>query len=114
MRAKHLFLAIASSMVICSSAFAAGIDLKLKNVSVQEAIAALNKMENYSISLNADDVDITKVISVDAKGATIEEVLDQIFAGQKVSYVIDGTTVSISKKTDTSATRSDRKTDRVI
>lgn len=74
------------------------INLSMKNVTVQEAITALNQSENYSIILNADEVDLGKRITVSAKNASINEVLDQVFAGQNVSYVIDGNRISVTRK----------------
>ena len=74
------------------------INLSMKNVTVQEAITALNQSENYSIILNADEVDLSKRITVSARNATINEVLDQVFAGQNVSYVIDGNRISVTRK----------------
>ena len=74
------------------------INLSMKNVTVQEAITALNQSENYSIILNADEVDLGKRITVSAKDASINEVLDQVFAGQNVSYAIDGNKISVTKK----------------
>ena len=74
------------------------INLSMKNVTVQEAITALNQSENYSIILNADEVDLDKRITVSAKNASINEVLDQVFAGQNVSYVIDGNRISVTRK----------------
>ena len=61
------------------------INLSMKNVTVQEAITALNQSENYSIILNADEVDLGKRITVSVKNASSIEVLDQVFAGQNVS-----------------------------
>ena len=77
---------------------AQNINLSMKNVTVQEAITALNQSENYSIILNADEVDLGKRISVTARNASINEVLDQVFAGQNVSYVIDGNRISVTRK----------------
>ena len=74
------------------------INLSMKNVTVQEAITALNQSENYSIILNADEVDLGKRITVSTKDASINEVLDQVFAGQNVSYVIEGNKISVTKK----------------
>ena len=74
------------------------INLSMKNVTVQQAITALNQSENYSVILNADEVDLGKRITVSAKNASISEVLDQVFAGQNVSYVIDGNRISVTRK----------------
>ena len=96
------FIKLFLSLVIFCGTFTAmsaqKIDLSLKNVTVQQAIATLNQSENYSIILNADEVDLGKRINVTAKDASINEVLDQIFAGQNVSYVIEGNRISVTKK----------------
>ncbi len=96
---RHFVLmAIFCGLMTPISLSAQKIDLSMKNVTVQEAISALNKSENYSIILNADEVDLNKRISVSAKDASINEVLDQVFAGQEVSYVIEGRRISVTKK----------------
>lgn len=91
-----ILLASLLAMVISLSASALEIDLKLHNVTVKEAIAALNKMENWSIIVNSDEIDLSRKVSVDAAGASINDVLDQIFVGQNVTYVINGSSVSIT------------------
>lgn len=91
-----ILLASLLAMVISLSASALEIDLKLHNVTIREAIAALNKMENWSIIVNSDEIDLSRKVSVDAAGASINDVLDQIFVGQNVTYVINGNSVSIT------------------
>ena len=72
------------------------INLSMKNVTDQEAITALTQSENYSIILNADEVDLGKRITVSAKDASINEVLEQVYAGQNGSYAIDGNKISVT------------------
>ena len=95
-----ILLASLLAMVINLSASAMEIDLKLHNVTVKEAIAALNKMENWSIIVNSDEIDLSRKVSVDAAGSSINDVLDQIFTGQSVTYVINGSRVSITARQD--------------
>lgn len=95
MKAKLLFAALLGT-VMSLTASAMEIDLKLHDVTVKEAIAALNKIENWSIVINSDEIDLSRKVSVDATDASIRTVLDQIFAGQKVSYVINGNSVSVT------------------
>ena len=90
--------AIFCGIMAPASLSAQQIDLSMKNVTVQEAITALNQSENYSIILNADEVDLGKRITVSAKNASITEVLNQVFAGQNVSFVIEGRRISVTKK----------------
>ena len=92
---KPLLLVFAALMF--SIGANAQINLSLKNVKVSDAITALNRSQGYSVSVNSGDVDLNKVISVNASGASISDVLDQIFAGQQVIYIIDGKSISVSK-----------------
>lgn len=55
-----ILLASLLAMVISLSASALEIDLKLHNVTIREAIAALNKMENWSIIVNSDEIDLSR------------------------------------------------------
>ena len=63
---KPLFLVFAT--LLLSVVANAQINLSLKNVKVSDAITALNRSQGYSVSVNSDDVDLNKVISVDVTG----------------------------------------------
>ena len=105
--ARLLYLVILCMLLSPAGVFAQTkrINLELKNVTVQEAIATLNRTENYSIIVSSDEVDLTKRISVSAKNATIREVLDQVFAGQEVTCTIDGHRISVTKKQPSAAAK---------
>ena len=95
---RFLLMVVFCAFMTPLSLSAQKINLSMKNVTVQEAITALNQSENYSIILNADEVDLGKRINVSAKNATIDEVLSQVFAGQNVSYAIEGNRISVTRK----------------
>ena len=105
--ARLLYLVILCMLLSPAGVFAQTkrINLELKNVTVQEAIATLNRTENYSIIVSSDEVYLTKRISVSAKNATIREVLDQVFAGQEVTCTIDGHRISVTKKQPSAASK---------
>lgn len=94
----RLFLSVVVFCGMMGTLSAQQINLSMKNVTVQEAIAALNQSANYSVILNADEVDLAKRVNVNARNADIREVLDQVFAGQDVVYVIEGNRISVAKK----------------
>ena len=83
-KAKLLTLFVFCALSTVSAS--AQITLKLQRATVQEAIAAINQNANYSIVVNSNDVDLAKRVNVDVKDASIQQVLDQVFAGQNVSY----------------------------
>ena len=80
---RFLLMIVFCAFMTPLSLSAQKINLSMKNVTVQDAITALNQSENYSIILNADEVDLGKRINISAKNATIDEVLSQVFAGLK-------------------------------
>ena len=80
-----------------NSLFAQTISLKLKNCSVQEAVSVLIQKEGYSISFATEEVDLNRKISVDATDASLEDVLNQIFIGQNLSFDISGKRISVNK-----------------
>jgi len=92
-----LLISVILSLIVSSSSWADNITLKMKNVSVEDAIASLNKTGNYSIVVKTSDVDLTKIISVNANNATLEEVMGQILIGQDVEFAVEGNKISISK-----------------
>ena len=60
------------ALMLCIGANAQ-VNLSLKNVKVSDAITALNRAHGYSVSVNSGDVDLNKVISVNAAGASISD-----------------------------------------
>ena len=90
------------------------ITLQLKNVTVKEAIEALHKTKNYSVVIKSAEINMSKKVSVNATNAPIKAVLDQIFVGQNVSYAINGHSIIISKKSDTSQQKSGKKKKQTI
>ncbi|MBQ6557393.1 MAG: secretin and TonB N-terminal domain-containing protein, partial [Bacteroidales bacterium] len=93
---KLLILLLAAAFAL--PAAAQGIDLRRDNVSVQDAIALLSKASNYSVTVNSDNVDLSRKVNVRASGATIEEVLSQIFAGQDVDFRIEGNSIYVTRR----------------
>ena len=77
---------------------AKNISLSLKHVTVEQAVEYLHRNYDYSFIMNTDQVDITRIVTVVAKNASLESVLDQIFQGQSVEYRINGSTVSVIAK----------------
>ena len=109
----RLFLSVVVFCGMMGTLSAQQINLSMKNVTVQEAIAALNQSANYSVILNADEVDMNRRVNVSAKNASINDVLDQVFAGQDVTYVVEGNRISVAKKQHTSVASATQVTNKV-
>ena len=73
---------------------AGNISVTLRQVTVGKAIEYLQRNYDYSFILKTGEVDIERIVTVVAKDAELESVLDQIFQGQSVEYRINGPTGS--------------------
>ncbi len=93
--AARLFFVFA--LFLPTAGLAQKIDLQLSNVTVKEAVAALNQQENYSVVIQSEGIDMMRTVNVSVRNASIEEVLDRIFSGQQVAYTINGRNVSVVK-----------------
>lgn len=72
------------------------IDLKFNNISVIEAVKAVEKQTNYKFVYNNADVDVARRVSLEAVNGSIEEVAKAIFSGYDVS--VKGNNVIVSRK----------------
>lgn len=98
----RIFLAIClaflfNAATVFASPLLSNVDIKVQNVTVEQAIATLNKTQNYSIVVNPEGLDLEKRISLDLKNVKVEEVLDRIFTGQSVKYSVEGNRILIEK-----------------
>ncbi len=92
----------------------AQISQKFERVTVKEAVAMLNQLENYSVVIQSEGIDMTRTVNFAVTNAPIEEVLDKIFSGQNVSYVIKGKNVSVVKGEDRPVASNDGKSRGVV
>ena len=72
----------------------------LKALCADGGMKVLQKEYHYSFTIGTDDIDINKHVTVQVKNVSIQNALDRIFAGQDVSYKVNGKNISVvAKKT---------------
>lgn len=77
-------------LLIATTARSQKISLNLENVTVREAITAINKTGNYSIIVNTDKIDIEQRVNINAENEDIKSVLNQVFIGQNIKFFLEG------------------------
>ena len=92
-----LGIVVSAALFLPLQASADDISLNLKNVTVKRAIAALQQ-SHYSLTVDASQIDMERRITVAAEDEPIENVLAQIFAGQDVSYEINGRSIVVTRR----------------
>ncbi len=92
------FLSLAMLLTCLSAgAYARGLTLRLRNVTVQTAIMELQQKYGYSVAVKSNEIDMSKIISVTTSDEDIEAVLKKIFAGQQIVFTVNGKSISIAK-----------------
>ena len=55
------------------TSYAQNINFKLKNVTVQTAVMELQRKYGYSVAVKSNELDMSKIISVDVQGKGVQE-----------------------------------------
>jgi TonB-linked SusC/RagA family outer membrane protein len=88
-----------------STGFAQGkISLSLKNVEMKKAISAIQRVSFYRFLYNDDILPKDKKVTIDARDATIQQVLNEIFIATPLTYkIMNGKLIVISSSGRTAA-----------
>lgn len=94
-----LFLLIAACMQVNAGGYAQKITLSQKNVSLAKVFNKIRDQSGYLFLYNDKQLNNAKKVTVKVEGASIEEVLEQAFKDQLLTYtIIDKTIVVIPKE----------------
>lgn len=83
----------------CTGAVAQAITISLHHVPLRNVLDSIQKKSRYTFNYSSSMLEYARVVdTIDVQGAGIEEVLAICFKNQPLSYVIDGTLISIRVK----------------
>lgn len=88
---------ILASSVCVAVAQTNSVSLKLKNVTVKEALEKLKNQTGYSLWFNAQDVALNKKVTVNVQKQSVQKALDEILKGQDLNYEVKGKSIQIRK-----------------
>jgi TonB-linked SusC/RagA family outer membrane protein len=77
------------------------VSLIVKDISLKKVFTLLKRQSGYEFLYNANTLKGTHGISLNVKDVTIRAALDQCFADQPVTYLIDGKTIIVKDKAKT-------------
>ena len=66
----------------------ARLNVKLNNARISDVFDAIEKQSEFYFFYNRDNFDDSRKVSVNIEGKKLNEVLDEIFAGEKITYEI--------------------------
>ena len=72
--------------------------LKMKSSKLADVFNSIEEQTDYYFFYNRDQLDDQQIVSVDIEGENIEEVLNELFRGQSISYTINDHNILIGVK----------------
>ena len=98
MRNTFMVLTLVISVLLPGKALATGIDFQVKNVTVREAVLKLQQQYGFSVTVESNEVDMNRKVSVSAKNESISTILSHIFTGQNVTYTVTNKSIVIQSR----------------
>ena len=98
MRNTFIVLTLVISVLLPGKALATGIDFQVKNVTVREAVLKLQQQYGFSVTVESNEVDMNRKVSVSAKNESISTILSHIFTGQNVTYTVTNKSIVIQSR----------------
>lgn len=65
------------------------------NISTGQVIDEIESQTDYLFVYNTKDVDLSRVVSLDAKNETVADVLNQVFNGTNTTYALEGKNIRL-------------------
>jgi len=87
-----------ATMHVSANRFSQSITLSVKAVPLESVFKEIRKQFGYNFLFNYEDMDKANPVTLNANGASIEEVLKKCFSNQPLSYSIVDKVVVIKKK----------------
>ncbi|MDD4191449.1 MAG: SusC/RagA family TonB-linked outer membrane protein [Mangrovibacterium sp.] len=94
---------VLSSLASGTFSQSAKISLDLRQSTIKDALKEIENTTNYFFLYNNNLIDVNKVINVKVENKEIEEVLDLLFQGEDVKYVVMDRQIIITPKTSASS-----------
>lgn len=74
------------------------INLDMKNVSIEDVLKSIESKTSYRFLYNKQIIDVARRVNVQCKKQDVSQLLNQIFKGYSVIYIINGKQIVLKKK----------------
>ncbi|MGI6232018.1 MAG: TonB-dependent receptor [Prevotella sp.] len=97
---------VATFMLCTMMTYAQSVNMKMDNVPVRKAMTELRQQTGYSFVFESNNINEKKRVNVNARD--LKQAINQILAGQNVTYRINGKNIIISKAKSSSSVRTNQ------
>lgn len=89
----------------------AKVSIRVNQLSTKEVIAEIEKQTEYLFVYNKNEINVDRLVSLDASNKPVSEILNQMFGNTDIAYKLVGKNISlIKRKIESEATQSKKKT----
>ncbi|WP_160712813.1 SusC/RagA family TonB-linked outer membrane protein [Chitinophaga solisilvae] len=81
-----------------------GITLTMRNAALKNVFQEIKKQSRYTFLFNDEVMKAAKLVSIEVRNATIEQVLKLCFIAQPLDYVVNGQTIVVTPKKEEKGT----------
>jgi hypothetical protein len=67
---------------------------------VGQVLSQIESQTEYLFVYNKKSVDVRRTVNVEAEGKSVAELLDEVFAGTSIKYVMEGKNIVLTKKSE--------------
>jgi TonB-linked SusC/RagA family outer membrane protein len=93
-----LVLLIVTILQVSASTYAQKVTLNVKKASLKEVFEQIQTQTSYDFLYKAEDLKLAKPVTLDLNNYSLKEALDICFNNQPLTYIIENTTILITKK----------------
>lgn len=99
MRIIMLFLLMGTLQAFANMGYSQSVkfSLNMENTTVQDVLATIERKSDFYFTYNLKQINATRIVSVNFKDKTVAEVLDELFAGEDIHYIIKEKHIALYK-----------------
>lgn len=111
MKATSLFLLLGIYGASASTyAQTARLNVEAQGEQISEVLKDIEEQSEYTFVYDVNELDLNRRVSISAQDASVNEVLDKLFSGAKIKYVVTDRHIALYAVTDKVQQNSDKKT----
>lgn len=92
-------LVITQSFAVRSYSQNKSLNLKMENVTIKDVLRAIEDRSDFYFLYNNDLINVEQRVNIEAKNEKIEDVLNQLFAGSKINYIVKDRQIVLTPQT---------------
>ena len=102
MKITLFLLLFVTFQAYCGNSYSqnAKVNIPSSQLRVGQVLSQIESQTEYLFVYNKKSVDVRRTVNVEAEGKSVAELLDEVFAGTSIKYVMEGKNIVLTKKSE--------------